>query len=601
MRIVNVGVDFGSTGLRIAYAAPGQPVQLASWSEPQPSWLGCEPVRSGRLGVAFPSLKSRLGPAGAGGPAGAAASGGAEPSPFELVSRALTAVRTRIEREADGKVGRTVLTVPVRYPSDQRAALRDAAQQAGLGEVQLIGDSAAAVIGHAAPSGGSGTFLVYSLGYDGCELGLVRVAGGHYRVLGYDGVGGLGGASIDHHILLLWLQTLRYHGLVSGALPLDPLTWLQLREAAQKTKEELGRRAKVSFPRSFTDRSGFEWDVVFKRDWFEPYLERVLAGSLDRAGDLLTQSGLVPADLDTVLLVGGTARLPKVAALLAQRFGREPVLVPPDQLARGAARHAGQLRIGEPTPIGTEDRAPAIDASTSSGWEEGSELPTIVASPPAPDGTKARLVLPDGAGTAGPPAGTGLDEARRLAAAGQRDKAIALLKSVIDEARGLLEQLREGTPEPPRVDPRLADAKRSVAVARGLLEEGKYEEAVQAAHIAWQIAPGSPDVFDEMIDVHCRAAMTKPELDRFADEERWLTCAYGHDQSNARVRDLLAERNLLHAQQLGRLGRRDEALAAVNQSLVWDPERRAALELRQNLLRRRARARATEPEPRPEG
>jgi len=76
---------------------------------------------------------------------------------------------------------------------------------------------------------------------------------------------------------------------------------------------------------------------------------------------------------------------------------------------------------------------------------------------------------------------------------------------------------------------------------------------------------------------------------------------YGHDQSNAQVRDLLAERTLQHAQQLNKLGRRDEALAAVNQSLFWDPERRGAVDLRQSLLRKRARSRASEPEPGPEG
>jgi hypothetical protein len=218
-----------------------------------------------------------------------------------------------------------------------------------------------------------------------------------------------------------------------------------------------------------------------------------------------------------------------------------------------------------------------------------------------------------------------LDEARRLVAAGQWDEAAALLHAVINEARELLAQLDVAQPErldvaqperldvaqPERLDvaqpapapdlPRMADARRSLALARGLLEEARFEEAVQATHVAWSLAPGSPEVFDEMIDIHCRVVTPEPDVQRFADEMRWLTCANQHDRSNPRVRGLIAERTYLHALQLHQQGRRDEALAIVKQSLAWDPERRSAVDLQQRLLRKRVRARATEPEPGSEG
>jgi hypothetical protein len=66
--------------------------------------------------------------------------------------------------------------------------------------------------------------------------------------------------------------------------------------------------------------------------------------------------------------------------------------------------------------------------------------------------------------------------------------------------------------------------------------------------------------------------MSEITVERFPDAERWLACAYSHDQSNAQVRELLAERTYLHARQLARLGQRQEALTVVGQCLNWTPD-----------------------------
>ncbi|TML31763.1 MAG: hypothetical protein E6G35_03630 [Actinobacteria bacterium] len=581
MRVVNLGVDFGSTGLRVAYAAPDQPVRTLTLPGPPGSWLRCEPVRASRLGFAFPSLKSRLG-------AGGTADG------FEALVEAFRAARTAVERAAGGSVGRTVVCVPVRYPSDQRTAVRDAANRAGLADVQLIGDSAAAVIGQAPPAGGSATVLVYGLGYEGFEIGLVRVAGGHYRVLGYDGGVGPGGATLDYQILVGWVETLRLHGLLPPVPRQDAGFWLPLREAAQRVKEELETHPQAVFPVAVKNRGGTrELDVVFERAEFEVAVARMIAGTLDRAAELLKQSQLGPADLDSVLLFGGSVQLPGVAALFAGRFGVTPVLAPPDQLARGAARHADGLRSGDPAPGGPEDRSTDIERPV--GRDEVPELATIVVASPDTRPPGARLVLsaddlavpaaePDGGGA------IGLDEARRLIAAGRREEAIALLREMLGEVRDLLDQLTAPAPAP------TAEARRSLVLARALLEQGRFDEAVQAAHVAWSLVPDSPDLFEEMIDIHCRAATAEAGTERFPDELRWLRCAYGHDRSNARVRDLLAERTYRYARHLSRLGRLDEALHAVGEALTWDPERRDALDLQRGLLRRRSRPPVGDPE-----
>jgi hypothetical protein len=118
-----------------------------------------------------------------------------------------------------------------------------------------------------------------------------------------------------------------------------------------------------------------------------------------------------------------------------------------------------------------------------------------------------------------------------------------------------------------------------------MLAEGQHEAAVRESRRAWQESPNSPDIFEEMIDIHCGAAMANDAPEGYADAMNWLRLAYGYDESNAKVRALLAERSYMHARQLAEGGRRREALQAVELCLVWDPEHKKGRELRQALGR----------------
>ncbi|MCX5051832.1 MULTISPECIES: Hsp70 family protein [unclassified Streptomyces] len=151
--------------------------------------------------------------------------------------------------------------------------------------------------------------------------------------------------------------------------------------------------------------------------------------------------------------------------------------------------------------------------------------------------------------------------------------------------------------DPGPTDPEPTDAEhwadlkavRRLTVARDLLTEGRYEEAVQASHAAWQAAGDGTtgaDVLDAMIAVHCAAAMADFSPEHFTDAERWLRCAYGHDPTNARVRELLAERTFRHAERLAGRGRRDDAVEALHQCLTWNPEHASAQALLERISRR---------------
>jgi tetratricopeptide (TPR) repeat protein len=87
-----------------------------------------------------------------------------------------------------------------------------------------------------------------------------------------------------------------------------------------------------------------------------------------------------------------------------------------------------------------------------------------------------------------------------------------------------------------------------------------------------------------MIDIHCEAATANSAPEEYDDAIRWLRCALGHDESNARTRSLLAERHYLQAQELHRRGQTEEALQVVDECLHWSPDHPGAVKLQQSLI-----------------
>jgi hypothetical protein len=564
---VNLGVDFGSTGLRAAYAAPGADARFVDLSGPHWPWLLCEPISAGDVPVRFPSLKSKL------GVTAAVSAYGRPVSPPDLVSRALKVVRERVEAAASSRVGKTIISVPARYTSSQRSALRDAAQTAGLTETSLINDSVSAAIQWGRRAGRRGTILVYAMGYSGFELGLIRAEAGRYQVLGYEGDDALGGSTFDRQVLTGWIAALRSGNVLPDMSVWDMSTWLQLRTAAELVKQELSARPVVPFGIAVLHPDRGEQLVHFTQPDVEAAQQAVVAMTLEGLRALLERCGLTDADLDAVLLVGGSTRLRPIQALVEKEVGRTPYRLSPEDLARGALRHADLLGGVVPLDhLGRGEGSP--DGSQRS--ETDVPAPAVVIARPEPEGAIATLLTPAKVTEAEDQAQPSLEAARRLIDQRRPGDAVLILRKLIAEAQALLDQIT--------ADDSLG-VRRLLKSAHALLEQGKYDKAVQTSHRAWQEAPNDPDIFEGMIDVHCQAAMAEITIERFADAERWLRCAYGHDQSNVRVRELLAERTFQHARQLGDLGRRREASRFLDQCLVWDPEHDGAKKLRQRIAR----------------
>ncbi|MET9265626.1 Hsp70 family protein [Amycolatopsis sp. NPDC004079] len=485
MTVVHLGLDLGSTALRAASAARGEAVTATVLAGGGWPWLsGVRP---------FPSVKSKL---------------GVEPEAAETVAAALRAVRGKIGRVPGTRLGHTVISVPARFSSAARTALLAAAEEAGFADVSLISDTVAAVTEQAEGTR-TGTYLVYSAGYDGCELGLARAVRGSCRVLGYEAAPEPDGRGLDADIIGSWQAALdRYR------VPKRPGESGRARELAEQVKHRLAAGESGYFPCFVPVPGRGELRTRFDQALFNQQVRAAAAATLDSLTALLARTGADLSAVDQITLVGGTAAMPAVRAVL-DGLGLPVAAAEAGQLARGALRHAQEL-----------GRRPL------SAYDE-----------PGP--------------------AAGLRRTRPLASLATTVLVPATQKSTMDSVRAA----------GPATAPEL------IATARRLFAAGRHAEAISAAHLAWRADPHDADVFEEMLDLHCAAAMTSPTLASFAGDEHWLRCALRHDQASTRIRGLLAERNYWQARDLLLAGNRGEAQVALDAALRWGPDHPGATAL----------------------
>ncbi|GAA1365675.1 Hsp70 family protein [Streptomyces beijiangensis] len=551
---VSLGVDFGSTALRAAFAPPNEQARAVVLPRELWPWPACELNRGGPFPVGFPSVKDLLGDARA------------EAKP--LVVRALRALREGVEKETSCSVGPTAIAVPARYGSAARTELRDAAREAGLTQVRLVSDSVAAVIGHTAGSG-SGTVLVVSMGYGGYEAGLVRAVRGHFRALGYEGAATPGGASFDTWLLAGVLKTLQQAGSwePEDTADLREEDWLRLREVMERLKEGTSGRAELPLG------DGMSGQISFDRAKLTELLLGHAKGAVDSAAALVDQSGLSASDVDTVLLVGRSTTIEGFGEAAA-RLGGNVVVGPPELLAHGALRYA-QRPGGDP-----DDSAAAVTSGDATAAVGLAELP-----------------LPDAQVLDAPVRAPGIRQARKLLEEGRPREARTLLRRIIDDAQRLLDEIAGTEPEPepepergpvpqPRPVPSTGTAADWLALAHDLLEKKQFEQAVHTAHRAWKTQPDEPDIFEAMIRVHCDAAAAASGAEHFEDARRWLICAHAHDPSNDALRGTLVLHSYAHARELAAQGSTAEAADVLRQCLEWEPEHPEVQELLNRLTRR---------------
>jgi molecular chaperone DnaK len=266
-----------------------------------------------------------------------------EVTPPEVSAQILRALKQRAEAALGEKVEQAVITVPAYFNDSQRQATKDAGRIAGLEVLRIVNEPTAASLAYGLQKLAQGTIAVYDLGGGTFDISILRVKDGVFEVLATNGDTHLGGDDFDRVLVDWLLEDIRAtHGAdLSG----DAEARQELRLASEAAKCRLSFEARTQLAIPFGD-------FVYRRDITREDLEARLGPLVERTLGpcrmALRDAGLAPADVDEVVLVGGSTRVPLVRRRVEALFGKTPhsQLNPDEVVALGAAVQAQILAGG---------------------------------------------------------------------------------------------------------------------------------------------------------------------------------------------------------------------------------------------------------------
>ena len=258
-----------------------------------------------------------------------------EKSPVEVSAEILAALRQRAEDTFDDEIFGAVITVPAYFDDAQRQATKDAAQLAGLDVLRLINEPTAAAVAYGLENGSEGLYAVYDLGGGTFDISLLRLTRGVFEVVATGGDAALGGDDFDD-ALAQW--ALGQAGLQASS-PRDRRAVLV---AARAAKEALSNAAQATLSCTVDGRA---LELGVSREQFDSLARPLVERTLASVRKVLRDARVARDEVQGVVLVGGSTRMPCVRAAVAAQFGREPLTdVNPDEVvAIGAALQAHAL------------------------------------------------------------------------------------------------------------------------------------------------------------------------------------------------------------------------------------------------------------------
>ena len=267
-------------------------------------------------------------------------------TPQELSALILQKLKTDAEAYLGEAVTEAVITVPAYFNDAQRQATKDAGRIAGLNVRRIINEPTAAALAYGLDNGRTQTVMVYDLGGGTFDVSLIRIGDGIVQVLSTCGDNYLGGDDFDERIVN-WMaeQCKASHGV---DLTTDRVAMQRLREEAEKAKKELSsaKQTELSLPFLTTTAQGaLHLQLTLTRAKFEELCADLIERTALPVRNALSDARLSASDLDQVLLVGGSTRIPAVQAKVMRMTGLEPSrsLNPDECVALGAAVQAGRL------------------------------------------------------------------------------------------------------------------------------------------------------------------------------------------------------------------------------------------------------------------
>ena len=274
--------------------------------------------------------------------------GGKEYSPQEISAMILAKLKADAESYIGSPVTQAVITVPAYFNDSQRQATKDAGKIAGLEVLRIINEPTAAALAYGLDKGENNNqkILVYDLGGGTFDVSILEIGDGVFEVLSTNGNTRLGGDDFDNRIIDLLVEEFKKEN--GTDLSKDKLAMQRLKEAAEKAKIDLSATPKttISLPFISADANGPKhMEYELSRAKFDALTEDLVKETIECCKRALKDAKLSTSDINKVILVGGSTRIPAVFEAVKSYTGKEPYkgINPDECVAIGAAIQAGVL------------------------------------------------------------------------------------------------------------------------------------------------------------------------------------------------------------------------------------------------------------------
>ena len=270
-------------------------------------------------------------------------------TPQEISAMILQKIKADAEAHLGEPVKQAVITVPAYFTDSQRQATKDAGTIAGLEVLRIINEPTAAALAYGVDKGEDGKILVFDLGGGTFDVSILELGEGVFEVLATSGNNHLGGDDFDQRIMDYLISEFKKETGID--LSNDKLADQRLKEAAEKAKIELSGVAstQINLPFITADATGPKHlDVTLTRAKFDELTRDLVEATIEPTRKAMKDAGLSASDIDKVLLVGGSTRIPAVQEAIKRELGKEPTknINPDECVAIGAAIQGGVL-VGE--------------------------------------------------------------------------------------------------------------------------------------------------------------------------------------------------------------------------------------------------------------
>ncbi len=349
-----IGIDLGTTNSCVAVIEGGEPVVItnAEGSRTTPSVVAFSKTGERLIGqvakrqaISNPdktisSIKREM------GSAYKVTIDGKSYSPQEISAMILQKLKADAEAYLGEKVTQAVITVPAYFTDAQRQATKDAGKIAGLDVKRIINEPTAAALSYGIDKENDQKVMVYDLGGGTFDVSIIEMGDGVQEVLATAGNNRLGGDDFDKRIVDWIIAEFRKDTGIN--LSNDPVVMQRLKEAAEKAKIELSgvTTSQINLPFITADANGPKHlDLTLTRAKFDELTADLVESTMGPVRSALKDSGLSLSQIDKVLMVGGSSRIPAVQDAVKKLIGKEPFkgINPDECVAIGAAIQAGVL------------------------------------------------------------------------------------------------------------------------------------------------------------------------------------------------------------------------------------------------------------------